>query len=240
MDFWCHNSSGFGRGCCRDLDERDGWENWGSDVTGDGEVNIGDLSVLSDWWLEDVSGCEPGNRCGDIDSDGNVDISDFALLAAQWQNANREVVSILDEFYEAFGPAESAVRAYFDHWETVSDAATISLAWPYWFVGADEIFTPSVMTTGRTLMANAQTAAVGDSVAVRLVDVLEKGLTNVEKTLAAQAAWEDYDNLGPSYWAAWQAAYEDLYNYRALVEGDFICNMGWLNWCEEGFVWTYF
>ena len=219
-----------------------GWENWGSDVTGDGTVDIGDLSVMSNWWLENVAGCDPGNRCGDTDSDGNVDLNDFAQLALQWQNANAEVVSILDEFYEAFGPAESAVRAYFDHWETVSDAATTSLAWPYWFVGADGIFTPSVMATGRTLMTNAQTAAVGDSVAVRLVDFLKKGLTNVEKTLVAQAAWENFQNTpyGPLYEAAeaaWLAAYADLHSYRALVEGDFICNMSWLIWCENGFVW---
>ena len=217
-----------------------GWENWEADVNGDGEVGVADLAVLSDWWLDDASICDPGNRCGDMDDDGDVDFDDFAQLGMQWQNDNVEIESILDEFYEAFGPAESAVRAYFGHWEAVSDTATTGLDWAYWFVGADEIFTPTVMAAGRTLITNAQTAALGDAVAVRLVDFLEKGLTNAEKTLAAQVAWENYDNYGSSYLSAWQAAYEDLSNYRASVEADFICNMGFLNWSEMGFVWTYF
>ena len=146
-----------------------GWEGWGADVTGDGKVDMGDLAVLSNWWLGDASGCEPGNRCGDINGDGKVDFADFAQLAMQWHNNNAEVESIVDEFYEPFGPAKSAVRAYFDHWEAVSDAATTSPVWAWFYDGADQIFTPSVMAAGRALMTNAQAAAVGDPVAVRLV-----------------------------------------------------------------------
>jgi hypothetical protein len=33
------------------------------------------------------------------------------------------------------------------------------------------------------------------------------------------------------------AAHTDLLNYRASVEADFICNMGFLDWCETRFVW---
>lgn len=215
-----------------------GWENWEADINGDSQVGLADLAVLSNWWLDDTSGCDPGNRCGDMDDNGIVNFDDFVQLAAQWQNVNTDIESVMDEFYEAFGPAESAVRAYFAHWKTVSDAATTSPHWASWYVGADEIFTPSVMATGRTLITNAQTAAVGNAVAVRLVDFLEKGFTNAEKTLAAQAAWENYDNHGYLYWPAWQAAHTDLVSYRASVEADFICNMGWLNWCEKR-VWDF-
>lgn len=210
-----------------------GWENWGTDVTGDGTVDISDLAVLSNYWLDDASGCEPGNRCGDINGDGKVDFRDFVQLAGQWHDNNAEVKLIMDEFYDAFGPAKAAVRAYFDYWESVSDSATKSPPWPNWFIGADEIFTPNVMATGRTLITNAQAAAVGDLMAVRLVDFLEKGFTNVEKTLAAQAAWENYYNYGYPYFGSWQAAFSDLSNYRASVEAEFICNMSWLNWAEK-------
>jgi hypothetical protein len=89
------------------------------------------------------------------------------------------------------------------------------------------------MAVGRTLMTNAQNAAEGDPVAVRLVDFLEKGLTNAEKTLAAIKARQDYINYGNSYLSAWQAAHADLDNYRASVEADFICNMGWLDYFVE-------
>lgn len=211
-----------------------GWENWEADINGDGEVGVEDLAVLSDWWLDDASVCDPGNRCGDMDNDGDVDFDDFAQLSMQWQNDNIEVESILDEFYEPFGPAESAVRAYFNHWETVSDTATTSPGWTSWYVGADEIFTPSVMATGRTLITNAQTAAVGDAVAVRLVDFLEKGFTNAELTLAAQDAWAAWQQTGePTEEQVWLAALDSLDTYRASVESDFICNMGFLHWAEN-------
>jgi hypothetical protein len=192
---------------------------------------MSDLAVLSSWWLDDASGCEPGNRCGDLNGDDDVNFGDFVLLAKQWDNTNTEVELILDEFYEAFGPAESAVRAYFDYWEGVSDAAGDEVLPDEAF--APQLFTPSVMAAGRALMASAQTAALGDPVAVRLVDFLEKGLTNAEKTLVAIKARQDYSNYGASYLAAWQAAHADLDNYRSLVEADFICNMGWLDYFVE-------
>ncbi|HBG26076.1 MAG: hypothetical protein A2Y10_00350 [Planctomycetes bacterium GWF2_41_51] len=161
-------------------------------------------------------------------------------VGADIADPDSEVDSILDEFYEAFGPAESAVRAYFDHWKTVSESTTIEPAYGTWFVKAPDIFSPSVMKTGRTLMMNAQTAAQGNSTAVRLVSFLEKGLTNAEKTLAAQAAWSNYDGNGRTwtYWPAWQSAFQDLNNYRASVEANSICNMGWLRVCEND-IWNF-
>ena len=156
---------------------------------------------------------------------------------------NAEVVAIQDDFYEAFGPAEPAVRNYFNHWKAVSDATTVTLPYATFYLGADQIFTPDKMVTGRTLITAAQTAAVGNSVAVRLVDILEKGFTNVEKTLAAQAAWKDYNDHGRvwQYWCAWEAAVQELDNYRASVEDDFICNMGYLRHRElrEDGSWTF-
>jgi len=208
-----------------------GWENWGADVNGDGRIDIGDLAVFSNWWLNDVTSCEPGNRCGDINGNGDVNFDDFVQLAGNWHNNNAEVESILDEFYNSFGHAKTEVRAYFDYWEEISDAAGSQTLPDEAF--APQIFTPSVMAVGRTLMTNAQNAAEGDPVAVRLVNFLEKGLTNAEKTLAAIKARQDYINYGNSYLSAWQAAHADLNNYRALVEADFICNMGWLDYFVE-------
>jgi hypothetical protein len=205
---------------------------------GDGKNDVEDLSLLANWWLCDATACDPGNRCGDLNGDGDVNLNDFSILAKNWHNKCEEVESILDEFFESFGPAESAVRAYFDYWENVSDSTTAAPAYGTWFVGADQIFTPSVMTNGRTLITNAQSAAAGDPVAERLVNFLEEGFTNAEKTLAAQKAWENYQNFGSSYLTAWQSAYQDLMNYRASVEGDFICNMGRLYDCESQ-IWKH-
>lgn len=201
------------------------WESWGADINGDSKIDMSDLAALSKQWLDDVSDC--GNRCGDLNSDGDVNLIDFVLFAKQWHNNNAEVESILDEFYNAFGPAKSAIKEYFNYWESVSDAASSATIAdsriPY------EIFTPSVIAQGRVLMTNAQTAATGDATATRLVSFLEEGFTNAEKTLAAMKARDDYDRFGgAAYLAALQTARAELLTYRASVEGDFICNMSWL------------
>ena len=83
------------------------------------------------------------------------------------------VAKVLDEFYAAFGPAAAAVRAYFAHWEKVSDAVTDDLAkkaklhWANFYRDADRIFTPEAMATGRRLLEKAQTAAENDPTAAR-------------------------------------------------------------------------
>lgn len=209
------------------------WQQWGSDLNGDGAVNLDDLTILANQWLN-LGDCGAMRYCADINRDLRVDLEDFQAVYDQWNQNDAQVEAILDEFYSAFGPAKNQVRAYFAHWQAVSDAATTSPHWAEWFVLADEIFTPAVMATGRTLLTQAQTAAVGDTAAVRLTTFLEKGLTNAELTLAAQKAWEYYQQVGTTASQnAWLAAINQLDTYRASIEADDICNMAFLRWAED-------
>jgi len=158
------------------------------------------------------------------------------MLARLHDRPDLDVARVLDEYFSAFGPARSAVDAYFKHFERVSGAVTdgpdndAGLHWSYFYRGASRIFTPEVMAEGRRLIEQAISAAP-ESPARERVAFLEKGLRHAELTLAAQQACENYRTLGDI--AAYAAALQELDDFRAAVEGDFVANMAYLAWAES-------
>ena len=55
-----------------------------SDISGDGQVNLLDLSIFSQQWLNYIEGLEPQ---ADLNNDKNVTLIDFAILADQWRDS---------------------------------------------------------------------------------------------------------------------------------------------------------
>jgi len=222
---------------------------WGADLNGDCKINMRDFAMLSNHWLSDVSDCQPNSPCADLNGDGTVDFNDLSELTGQWCDGCSEVEAILDEFYEAFGPAEQQVRAYFAHWESVRDNSAANwdalcqqaidegkagdpadpepFQWHHFLRAADIIFTTSVMAEGRILIDAAVAAAADDTKAEQKVAFLEKGFTNAELTLAAQAAKASGNT------EEFQNALNTLDSYRAGVEADNIANMNFLAWLED-------
>ncbi len=153
---------------------------------------------------------------------------------------------VFDEFYAAFGPAESSARAYFRHWETVADewphkqqaarnqdseglgAKPDGLHWSHFYRQAHLIFTPEVMARGRELIEEAARTATGsgNTMAQRRVAWLRKGLTNAELVLATQQAYIGYRQAGD--FEAYRTALAALDEYRATVEVDLIGNLSFL------------
>ena len=192
--------------------------------------------------------------------------TDFDSLTGQWATQGPNLYAlgrmhtrgdwsiddVLDEYYQAFGPAEAAVRQYFGHWESVSQNAAKNMdelselavkqgkggapgdpepfQWHHFLRAADLIFTPEVMAEGRALLDEAHEAARGDDLAEGRVAFLEKGFRNVELTLAAQSACARYKETGEI--EGYRSAISKLDEYRAEVEGDCIANMGFLAWNE--------
>lgn len=142
----------------------------------------------------------------------------------------------LGEYWAGFGPAAAAVQAYFGHWEAVSMAATdevcakADLHWSRFYRDADVIFTPAAMARGRELLQAAVAAAAGQADAAARTAFLEKGLRNVELTLATQGAFREYRRTGVL--EPYVAALEALDAFRAQVEGQFVANMAYLAWAE--------
>ncbi len=161
-------------------------------------------------------------------------------VVARMQYAiDKPVDEILDEYYSAFGPAETAIREYFLHWEQTSDAVTDeTLAshasqreqmpeggyYGHFYTVAPAIFTPPVMAQGRLILEKARDAAKSDRVASARVDFLRKGLRNAELTLAVEKAHCRHKASGSI--SEYQAALETLDSYRASIETDYVANMG--------------
>ena len=157
-------------------------------------------------------------------------------LAADTSRSASELLSdILDEFYSSFGAASDEVQEYFEYWETISEGIS-DYPDPYykWYVHGADVFTPSVMSTARTKLNAAITAASGDSAVEARLAFLENGLDDVELTLAAQEAWEDYMDAGDL--DGWLDAVGDLDDARAAMEADFPENMAHLA-AEEAYEW---
>ena len=55
-----------------------------ADLNGNCWVNIYDLQILADQWL-DTESCEETETCADFDGLNGVNFTDFAFLASQWQ-----------------------------------------------------------------------------------------------------------------------------------------------------------
>jgi hypothetical protein len=159
---------------------------------------------------------------------------------------------ILDEYYGAFGKAERQVRAYFDHWEAVSNAVTLDDIKRYnleeggggfkdYILIADRIFTPPIMARGRKLIESAIEAAQGDDLAEQRVSYLEKGLRDAELTLATLTAHKRYTRApSPGTKQAYRKAMKEMLVHRARVESDDICNMGYMAYREKtGAKWDH-
>jgi len=52
------------------------------DIDGSGLVDLADMSVLAEWWLQDPAGSQPNV---DLSDDDNVNMIDYTVLAGDWQ-----------------------------------------------------------------------------------------------------------------------------------------------------------
>ena len=164
------------------------------------------------------------------------------VVARMHSEPYRTTESLLDEYYSAFGPAETAVRDYFEHWEQVSNAvsdeffekacaATGGGSWVLFHKVAPRIFTPEVMAEGFRLLETAGAAAAADAVAMHRVDFLGKGLRNAKLTFAAEEAFRQYEKTREM--EPYRSAIVELDRFRRSVETENVSNMSFLNWFES-------
>lgn len=165
------------------------------------------------------------------------------------------VETILDEYYSAFGPAKDQVRAYFEHWEEISNQLTDAAVeaqrremrelweqygtpWTNRLVLASYQFSPESLAEGRRLIESAVRAAQQDENAIGRVRMLELGLTNVEMTLdALDAYWKFVKNRESRVREKLEAKVSDLMAFRANYERELNINLAWL-YNEERGLWS--
>jgi len=160
------------------------------------------------------------------------------------------VDQILDEYYQAFGPAAGAVKDYFDYWERVTEPVTREkwrrivkeynmrdpdgLNFRTFYRAAHLIYTPQVMARGEKLLEIAAQKAKGDSLAERRVAFLKKGFTDALLTLETQKAYERYKATGD--YKDFAKALQRLDAYRKSIETDYALNMSYVRF-QENITW---
>ena len=89
-----------------------------------------------------------------------------------------------------------------------------------------EYFDDRFFADGYAALDRAEKAAGDDPAAVARIGVLRKGLRNAELTRAVRIAQKEWLGSGGDAGkkAAFDAAFRAMNDYRASVEGDFVCN----------------
>jgi hypothetical protein len=160
----------------------------------------------------------------------------FYVIARMLEHPEMSPDEVLNEYYNAFGPAAAAVKDYFSHWEKVENdlADTKKLPktvqiWETFFMEADIVFTPEIMAKGRRLLEIAGARAKNDATAAARVEFLEKGLRHAELTL--EVIRSRREGVGSK---SYEKAIKALDAYRAGIEKDYVANMTILHFNETG------
>ena len=158
------------------------------------------------------------------------------------------VETIVDEYFDGFGPAADAVRAYFDHWEDVTDSPETIAAYYEQQTSPEvrppmrdnpelrtyrwtELFiTDEAVDHGMELLAVARAAAAGDDGTEAKVRFLQMGLANYDLTRAASRAFRTHQKGGPV--DEFRAALLQLDRHRDEIAMNNVANMGSLRWHE--------
>lgn len=169
------------------------------------------------------------------------------VLARMHEHPDWTFDQVMAEYCAAFGPAAGAVKAYFAHWQQVSDRVTDETikaasgavgaeggSWGRFYLIAGEIFTPAVMAKGEALLRQARQAAGKDALLQQRVEFLAQGLKHAQLCLDVEQARREYLKSGrlPEY----QGALQGLDDYRASLEGKSVIGPGILRYLE-GPVW---
>jgi uncharacterized protein DUF4838/glycosyl hydrolase family 2 len=199
--------------------------------------------LLNYCYSKGMVGAEFDSSTGQYGSKG----PDLYVLARKQLMPDKPVQKILDEYYQAFGPAEEDVRKYFALWERISDTIPDHLIeqvgtrpigkgrrtsnWNRFYTVADLVFTPEVMKKGRTILDAALAAAKNDPEARARVDFLYKGFKNAELTLAVQQAYKSKNKV------KFAKTLKKLDAYRRSIEKDNVANMAYLA-LKENALWN--
>ena len=152
------------------------------------------------------------------------------MLARLQTHPEKRSEEVLREYMSGFGPAEQTVSEYFAYLENVADTSPRDpiegLHWGTFYREAHVIFTPDVMARAKALLERAAEAALGDALAERRVNFLQKGLTNAELTLAVQRAYTHHREHGDL--EGYREAMDALDAFRRSAEADMIGNLCFL------------
>ncbi|MCK4982251.1 MAG: DUF4838 domain-containing protein [Victivallaceae bacterium] len=161
------------------------------------------------------------------------------MVARLQRDFNVSVDQVLQDYYNAFGPAKKDIKLYFEYLQKVSNSCTDNSLhkgseggnFAEFFTKADNIFTPQVLKECNILLTRAKISAEKDIVVSARVKFLQLGLKQAELVIDAQKAFLDYKRKGNT--TEFAQALKRLDDFRAKTEHLFISNMGYLEYFEN-------
>lgn len=149
--------------------------------------------------------------------------------------------ALLAEYYGAFGPAASAVKAYFDYWETYATENRpliqqtfedrVAVRWRTWAKAAHVVFPEKVFAPAETLLAKARAAAGADPSAVARVEFLALGLEHARLCVRVSALLTLADSTATPERGA--EALKELLAFRRTHERKWLGNFNHNAWVED-------
>lgn len=153
---------------------------------------------------------------------------DLYMLARIQEHPDWSADKILDEYYAGFGKGAEHVKAYFDHWEQVTNGVHTQYGDPFHFyVDAPAVFTEASLRQGQPFLDEAMRAVQGNAVDELRVKFLSDGLRHAELTLAVENAHRNGN--GEQY----RAAISELDTFRSQHEKEYISDIGFLRFTEN-------
>jgi hypothetical protein len=148
---------------------------------------------------------------------------------------------LLAEYYSAFGPAASQVKAYFDYWEkyTMDSRPVIfkafdyreSSRWRVWAKAANTIFPEECFAPGESILEKALVEATGNAEATARVKFLQNGLTHAK--LSSRAAGRLTLIDPESTPERGRKELDELLLFRRAHEKEWLGNFNHLSWVED-------
>ena len=169
----------------------------------------------------------------------------YYVLARELINPDQPVDDVLDEYYSAFGPAKSAIKDYWDHWEKVTASYTTERAHQLemdkakyghqhlrFYPIAVEIYSPKAFAQAEQILVNARHAAKNDPEALARVEWVGQGLKQAELVFAAEKAFEHAVDTKDT--TGFRQAYRELKAFRKQIEDNHVSNLFGLTHFENG------
>ncbi len=160
------------------------------------------------------------------------------LLMRLHTRPGESVEDLLLEYYEAFGPAATHVKAYYEYWEAYSynnqfrwdeiaaDEGRVVISsdrWNEYSRFAHHLFPSESFETAQAILDRAATVVPEDpdNEYTRRVQFLQKGLDHARKTAALAALFDDEEVPAEER----EQAYRELVEFRHGTESWFISNL---------------
>ena len=123
----------------------------------------------------------------------------YTIAAKNGGSCNKSVTELENDFFSAFGKAEPLIREYVNLMTSASAKGDKSNNtsieggnYAEFFLHADKVFSPQVMTKGKILLDKALKAVEKDSIEAKRVKFLKAGFDDANIVLEAQRGYRQY------------------------------------------------